>query len=68
MKWWAQSFLVGVPKIVCGFRNDDGIVKTLQTFKTTDIPRETQVGQLFSSTSTHWTVASKRLSSANAHM
>lgn len=43
MKWWAQSFLVGVPKIVCGFRDDDGMVKSLQTFKTADIPRETQV-------------------------
>ena len=44
MKWWAQSFLVGVPKITCGFRNDDGVVKVLQTFKTSEIPHETQVG------------------------
>ena len=43
MKWWAQSFLVGVPKITCGFRNDDGVVKVLQTFKTAEIPHETQV-------------------------
>lgn len=43
MKWWAQSFLVGVPKIVCGFRDDDGIVKSLQHFKTTMIPHDSQV-------------------------
>ena len=43
MKWWAQSFLVGVPRIVCGFRDDEGIVRSLQTFRTSEIPRETQV-------------------------
>jgi len=43
MKFWAQSFLVGVPRIVVGFRDDEGIVNSLQTFKTTDIPNETQV-------------------------
>jgi RAT1-interacting protein len=43
MKWWAQSFLVGVPKIICGFRDDDGVIHNLQTFRTVDIPRESQV-------------------------
>lgn len=43
MKWWAQSFLVGIPKIVCGFRDDDGIITNLQNFRTVDIPRESQV-------------------------
>ena len=43
MKWWAQSFLIGIPKIVCGFRDNEGIVQHLQTFKTVDIPRESQV-------------------------
>lgn len=43
MKWWAQSFLVGVPKIVCGFRDDDGIVKNMQYFKTSMIPHDSQV-------------------------
>jgi RAT1-interacting protein len=43
MKWWAQSFLIGVPKLVCGFRNDDGIIKSLQSFRISDIPKETQV-------------------------
>ena len=27
IKWWCQSFLVGVPTIVCGFRDDDGVVE-----------------------------------------
>ena len=27
IKWWCQSFLVGVPKIVCGFRDGDGVVE-----------------------------------------
>ena len=43
MKWWAQSFLLGVPKIVCGFRDDNGTVTKLHTFRTIDIPRECQV-------------------------
>ena len=43
MKWWAQSFLVGVPKIVCGFRDDDGLVKSIQNFRTSTIPHDSQV-------------------------
>ncbi len=43
MKWWAQSFLLGVPKIVCGFRDDNGTVNSLHSFRTIDIPRECQV-------------------------
>lgn len=46
MKWWAQSFLVGIPKIVCGFRDNEGIVQHIQQFKTVDIPRESQVKEL----------------------
>lgn len=38
LKWWAQSYLAGIPKIICGFRNDDGFVKQLKTFNTLDIP------------------------------
>ncbi|XP_064651593.1 decapping and exoribonuclease protein-like [Lineus longissimus] len=37
-KWWAQSFLVGIPKIICGFRDDDGIVRELKTYRTMEIP------------------------------
>ncbi|KOB63602.1 Protein Dom3Z, partial [Operophtera brumata] len=31
-KWWCQSFLVGVDSILCGLRNDDGIVEQLKIF------------------------------------
>ncbi|XP_062388050.1 decapping and exoribonuclease protein [Sardina pilchardus] len=37
LKWWAQSFLPGVPKIVAGFRDHDGQVIDVETFKTSQI-------------------------------
>ncbi|KAL2101038.1 hypothetical protein ACEWY4_002799 [Coilia grayii] len=37
LKWWAQSFLPGVPKIVAGFRDSDGQVVQVETFKTSQI-------------------------------
>ncbi|XP_076121443.1 decapping and exoribonuclease protein [Alosa pseudoharengus] len=37
LKWWAQSFLPGVPKIVAGFRDNDGQVVDVETFKTSQI-------------------------------
>ncbi|XP_068674928.1 decapping and exoribonuclease protein-like [Montipora foliosa] len=39
IKWWAQSYLAGVPKIICGFRDHHGNVKELQTYNTLAIPR-----------------------------
>ncbi|XP_033752993.1 decapping and exoribonuclease protein-like [Pecten maximus] len=38
IKWWAQSFLVGIEKIVAGFRDRNGIVNGLNTFNTGDLP------------------------------
>ena len=38
-KFWAQSFLAGIPKVVCGFRDDDGVVREIKTFNTLDIPK-----------------------------
>ena len=32
-----------MPKIVCGFRDDSGIVQKLETFRTLDIPKQLQV-------------------------
>ncbi|XP_050393446.1 decapping and exoribonuclease protein isoform X3 [Patella vulgata] len=40
IKWWAQSYLVGISKIVCGYRDDQGIVHSLDEFKTQKIPDE----------------------------
>uniref|UniRef100_UPI00358E16F7 decapping and exoribonuclease protein n=1 Tax=Myxine glutinosa TaxID=7769 RepID=UPI00358E16F7 len=39
IKWWAQSFLIGVPRIVVGFRDDSGLVHHLQTYETLKIPK-----------------------------
>ncbi|XP_061701814.1 decapping and exoribonuclease protein-like [Syngnathoides biaculeatus] len=39
LKWWAQSFLLGVPRVVAGFRNDDGVVVSVRTYRTAEIPR-----------------------------
>ncbi|MFT7797714.1 decapping and exoribonuclease protein [Arapaima gigas] len=37
LKWWAQSFLPGVPRIVAGFRDNDGIVVSVETYYTLKI-------------------------------
>uniref|UniRef100_A0A8C1UH91 Decapping nuclease n=1 Tax=Cyprinus carpio TaxID=7962 RepID=A0A8C1UH91_CYPCA len=34
LKWWAHSFLPGVQQIVAGFRDYDGIVVSVETFRT----------------------------------
>ncbi|CAG8782022.1 8880_t:CDS:2, partial [Acaulospora morrowiae] len=39
LKFWAQSFLIGIPRIIVGFRDDNGIVKNIREFKTMEIPR-----------------------------
>ncbi len=38
LKFWAQSFLLGVPKIIVGFRDQDGIVRRLDDLETASIP------------------------------
>lgn len=38
LKFWAQSFLLGVPKIVVGFRDQHGIVRRLEELETANIP------------------------------
>ncbi|TYZ68184.1 hypothetical protein PybrP1_006820 [[Pythium] brassicae (nom. inval.)] len=38
LAFWIQSFVVGVPKIVCGFRDEAFAVSKLQTFQTAEIP------------------------------
>ncbi|XP_059571237.1 decapping and exoribonuclease protein isoform X2 [Alligator mississippiensis] len=34
LKWWAQSFLPGVPRVVTGLREPDGSVAALETYET----------------------------------
>jgi len=39
LKFYFQSFLLGVPEIVVGFRTPNGQLTTVQSFKTLEIPR-----------------------------
>lgn len=32
LKWWAQSFLPGVPRVMAGFRDEEGVVVAVETF------------------------------------
>lgn len=43
IKWWAQSFLPGVSRIVAGYRGPDGTVVGLETFETMKIFQLTRV-------------------------
>jgi RAT1-interacting protein len=45
LKFWAQSFLLGVPKIIVGFRDDNGVLLQLQEFQTHAIPGAVKRGQ-----------------------
>lgn len=38
LKFWIQSFLLGVPRIIVGFRSQDGILQRLEELETKDIP------------------------------
>lgn len=38
LKFWIQSFLLGVPKIIVGFRNKNGILQRLEELETKNIP------------------------------
>jgi len=38
LKFWAQSFLLGVPKIIVGFRSNNGILQRLEELNTQSIP------------------------------
>lgn len=38
LKFWIQSFLLGVPKIIVGFRSHNGILQRLEELDTREIP------------------------------
>jgi RAT1-interacting protein len=38
LKFWIQSFLLGVPKIIVGFRSRDGTLINTQELETSSIP------------------------------
>ncbi|KAI1008038.1 Decapping nuclease [Podosphaera aphanis] len=40
MKIWIQSFLLGVPKVIVGFRTRDGVLKQVEELDTLSIPNQ----------------------------
>ena len=40
LKFWAQSFLLGVPKIIVGFRSERNTLVSTQTLETMQIPAQ----------------------------
>lgn len=42
VKWWSQSYLVGIPRVVCGFRDDYGTIHTLRTYQVEELPKLAQ--------------------------
>ncbi|XP_783738.3 decapping and exoribonuclease protein [Strongylocentrotus purpuratus] len=42
LKVWAQSFLVGIPEVIVGFRDDEGIVSYLRSFQTMQMASSSQ--------------------------
>ena len=44
LKFYMQSFLLGIPKIVVGFRDPQGYILTHQEFETLSIPRLVRAG------------------------
>ena len=44
IKWWAQSHLIGIPRVICGFRDDDGIVQSLESY---DLPDLVKLGRRY---------------------
>ncbi|BFI39979.1 RAT1-interacting protein [Marchantia polymorpha subsp. ruderalis] len=43
LKFWIQSFLAGVPRIVCGFRDDDGRIVRTEMMSTKEITQRVKV-------------------------
>lgn len=44
LKWWLQSFLVGIDQVICGYRDDEGIVRRLTPYSMAEMPRSAIVG------------------------
>lgn len=39
LAWWAQCRLAGVPRAICGYRNDDGILVNIEDIDVNDMPK-----------------------------
>ena len=44
LKFWAQSYLSGLPKVVVGFRDDSGVVREMKEYPTLRIPSVSEDG------------------------
>jgi RAT1-interacting protein len=38
LRFWAQSFLLGIAKVIVGFRDDSGVLRSLKTYETQELP------------------------------
>lgn len=38
IKWWAQSYLVGINHIICGYKNEDHLVTQIERMNVDEIP------------------------------
>lgn len=38
-KWWAQCYLIGIPTLVCGYRDDNMVVREIEILKVSDMPK-----------------------------
>lgn len=38
LKFWAQSYLIGVPRIMVGFRSRDGVLESVEELRTAELP------------------------------
>ncbi|KAK9448813.1 RAI1 like PD-XK nuclease-domain-containing protein [Limtongia smithiae] len=52
-KVWAQSFLLGVPRVIVGFRTEQGYLQTFETFQTHKIPSTVKKSK-FANSYTTW--------------
>ncbi|KZC11031.1 PREDICTED: decapping and exoribonuclease protein-like [Dufourea novaeangliae] len=42
LKWWVQSYLVGIDKIICGLRDNNGIVHSIQKFNLNKLVKDSK--------------------------
>ncbi|KAL1468129.1 hypothetical protein MTO96_025637 [Rhipicephalus appendiculatus] len=40
LEWWSYSVPIGVPRVICGFRDDYGIVQTVEEFQVHQLPEK----------------------------
>ncbi|KAA8915302.1 hypothetical protein TRICI_002549 [Trichomonascus ciferrii] len=53
LKTWAQSFLLGIRKVIYGFRDDNGILKSIEEYRTDELPTLVK-SSMFSNPKSKW--------------